>query len=106
MRQINITENANKDRAWEGSNKLTKMALKNKKENKKYTIQQANELVEKLESNNEQENEEAIIEFKSFLIRNYISYKMFDILPNIQLKKQGYEEEEEALIEDDKNMIK
>ena len=33
MRQINITENANKDRAWEGSNKLIKMALKNKKEN-------------------------------------------------------------------------
>ena len=75
-------------------------------ENKKYTIQQANELVEKLESNNEQENEEAVIEFKSFLIRNYISYKMFDMLPNIQLKKQGYEEEEEALIDDDRNMIK
>ena len=33
MRQINIAENSNKDRAWEGSNKLTKMALKNKKEN-------------------------------------------------------------------------
>jgi len=31
MRQINIIENANKDRAYEGSNKLTKMALKNKK---------------------------------------------------------------------------
>ena len=30
MRQINITENANKDRAWEKFNKLTKMALKNK----------------------------------------------------------------------------
>ena len=75
-------------------------------ENKKYTIQQANELVEKLESNNEQENEEAVIEFKSFLIRNYISYKMFDMLPNIQLKKQGYEEEEEAFIDDDRNMIR
>jgi hypothetical protein len=75
-------------------------------ENKKFTIQQANELIEKLESNNEQENEEAVIEFKSFLIRNYISYKMFEILPNIQLKKQGYEEEEEALIDDDKNLIK
>ena len=75
-------------------------------ENKKYSIQQANELVEKLESNNEQENEEAIIEFKSFLIKNYISYKMFDMLPNIQLKRQGYEEEEQALIEDDKNIIK
>ena len=70
------------------------------------SIQQANELVEKLESNNEQENEEAIIEFKSFLIKNYISYKMFDMLPNIQLKRQGYEEEEQALIEDDKNIIK
>ena len=33
MRQINIVENANKDRAWEGANKLTKMALKNKKDN-------------------------------------------------------------------------
>ena len=33
MRQINITENANKDRTMEGSNKLIKMALKNKKEN-------------------------------------------------------------------------
>ena len=75
-------------------------------ENKKYTIQQANELVEKLESNNEQENEEAVIEFKSFLIRNYISYKMFDMLPNIQLKKQGYEEEEEAFIDDDRNKIR
>ena len=75
-------------------------------ENKKYSIQQANELVEKLESNNEQENEEAIIEFKSFLIKNYISYKMFDMLPNIQLKRQGYEEEEQAMIEDDKNIIK
>ena len=32
MRQINIVENANKDRAMEGSNKLTQMALKNKKE--------------------------------------------------------------------------
>jgi len=32
MKQINIAENSNKDRAWEGSNKLTKMALKNKKE--------------------------------------------------------------------------
>ena len=40
MRQINITENANKDRAWEGSNKLTKMALKNKKENE--TLQKGN----------------------------------------------------------------
>ena len=40
MRQINITENANKDRAWEGSNKLTKMALKSKKENE--TLEKAN----------------------------------------------------------------
>lgn len=32
MRQINIAEDSNKDRAWEGSNKLTKKALKNKKE--------------------------------------------------------------------------
>lgn len=31
---------------------------------------------------------------------------MFDILPNIQLKRQEYEEEEEALIDDDKNLIK
>ena len=75
-------------------------------ENKKYSIQQANELIEKLESNNEQENEEAIIEFKSFLIKNYISYKMFDMLPNIQLKRQTYDEEENAMIEDDKNIIK
>ena len=28
MRQINIVQDANKDRAWEGSNKLTKIALK------------------------------------------------------------------------------
>ena len=40
MRQFNITENANKDRAWEGSNKLTKMALKGKKENE--TLQKGN----------------------------------------------------------------
>ena len=40
MRQINITENANKDRAREGSNKLTKMALKSKKENE--TLEKAN----------------------------------------------------------------
>ena len=40
MRQFNITENANKDRAWEGSNKLTKMALKNKKENE--TLEKGN----------------------------------------------------------------
>ena len=33
MRQINIIENDNKDRAWEGSNKLTKKALKNKNDN-------------------------------------------------------------------------
>jgi hypothetical protein len=32
MKQLNITENSNKDRAMEGSNKLIKMALKNKKE--------------------------------------------------------------------------
>ena len=31
MRQINIVQDANKDRAWKGSNKLTKIALKNKK---------------------------------------------------------------------------
>ena len=31
---------------------------------------------------------------------------MLDMLPNIQLKRQGYEEEEQALIEDDKNIIK
>ncbi len=31
MRQINIVKEANKDRTWEGSNKLTKIALKNKK---------------------------------------------------------------------------
>ena len=55
---------------------------------RKCTIQQANEFVEKFKSNNEQENEEDVIEFKSFLIRNYISYKMFDMLPNIQIKKQ------------------
>ena len=40
MRQINISENANKDRAMEGSNKLTKMALKNKKENE--TLEKGN----------------------------------------------------------------
>ena len=40
MRQINISENANKDRAWEGSNKLTKLALKNKKDNE--TVQKDN----------------------------------------------------------------
>ena len=32
QRQINIAENDNKERAMEGSNKLTKMALQNKKE--------------------------------------------------------------------------
>ena len=31
MRQINIVKKVNKDRTWEGSNKLTKIALKNKK---------------------------------------------------------------------------
>ena len=31
MRQINIVQDANKDRASEGSNKLTKITLKNKK---------------------------------------------------------------------------
>ena len=31
-RQMNISSNANADRAWEGSNRLTKMALSNKKE--------------------------------------------------------------------------
>ena len=40
MRQINISENANKDRALEGSNKLTKLALKNKKDNE--TLQKDN----------------------------------------------------------------
>ena len=35
MKQIYIVENSNKDRAWEGSNKLIKMALKGKKENEK-----------------------------------------------------------------------
>ena len=40
MGQINISENSNKDRAWEGSNKLTKMALKNKKENE--TLEKGN----------------------------------------------------------------
>ena len=32
MRLMNISEDVNKDRAWEGSNKLTKKALENKKE--------------------------------------------------------------------------
>ena len=32
-RQMNISTNANADRAWEGSNRLTKMALSNKKKN-------------------------------------------------------------------------
>ena len=40
MRQINISENANKDRALEGSNKLTKLALKSKKDNE--TLQKDN----------------------------------------------------------------
>ena len=31
-RQMNISSNANSDRAWEGSNRLTKIALSNKKE--------------------------------------------------------------------------
>ena len=34
MRKMNITEDANKDRAWEGSNRLTNLALSNKKESK------------------------------------------------------------------------
>ena len=32
MRLMNISEDVNKDRAWEGSNRLTKKALENKKE--------------------------------------------------------------------------
>ena len=32
-RQMNISSNANSDRAWEGSNRLTKIALSNKKDN-------------------------------------------------------------------------
>jgi hypothetical protein len=32
MRLLNISEDVNKDRAWEGSNRLTKKALENKKE--------------------------------------------------------------------------
>ena len=34
MRQMNITEDANKDRAWEGANRLTNIALSNKIEKK------------------------------------------------------------------------
>ena len=30
---MNISSNANSDRAWEGSNRLTKIALSNKKDN-------------------------------------------------------------------------
>jgi hypothetical protein len=33
-RKMNITEDANKDRAWEGANRLTNLALSGKKENK------------------------------------------------------------------------
>ena len=33
-RKMNITEDTNKDRAWEGANRLTNLALSNKKENK------------------------------------------------------------------------
>ena len=40
QRLINIAENANKGRAWEGSNKLRQMALKNKKENE--TLEKGN----------------------------------------------------------------
>ena len=78
------------------------MKIKNKASN-----EQMNQFksLNQIESNNEQKKE-AIIEFKSFLIKNYISYKMFDMLPNIQLKRQGFEEEEQAMIEDDKNIIK
>jgi hypothetical protein len=32
VRKMNISNNTNADRAWEGSNRLTKMALSNKKE--------------------------------------------------------------------------
>ena len=37
---------------------------------------------------------EIINEFKSFLIRDYISSKMFNILPNIMLKRKDYEDED------------
>ena len=33
VRKMNISNNVNADRAWEGSNRLTKMALSNKREN-------------------------------------------------------------------------
>ena len=45
-RQMNISTNVNADRAWEGSNKLTKMALSSQKDNYTDTIEKKHSIKE------------------------------------------------------------
>ena len=61
-RQMNISTNANADRAWEGSNRLTKMALSNKKEDvisndeKQNSVQEPEHETFKKENKNPEKN--------------------------------------------------
>ena len=61
-RQMNISTNANADRAWEGSNRLTKMALSNKKEDviandeKQNNVQEPEHKTFKKENKNPEKN--------------------------------------------------
>ena len=47
------------------------------------------------------EENEIIKEFKSFLIHNYISNKLFNILPNIMMKRRNYNDEYDDEYEQD-----
>ena len=63
------------------------------------SVEEANKILEiiklyKMTSKEPDKVIETINEFKSFLIRDYISSKMFNILPNIMLKRKDYEDED------------
>jgi len=63
------------------------------------TIEEAKKILEiiqlyKTTSKDPDKANEIINDFKSFLIRDYISSKMFNILPNIMLKRKDYEDED------------
>ena len=72
-------------------------------------IEEAKKIIEiiqlyKTTSRDPDKANEIINEFKSFLIRDYISSKMFNILTNIMLKRKDYEDEDLLENENYENM--
>ena len=67
-----------------------------------FSIEAATELINKLNSKGVETNEsnEVVNEFKSFLVNDYISTKMFNILPNILVKKNTYIDDDNDYYDD------